>query len=365
MTARERHLNTLLFKPVDRIPLVEWPIRGATMRAWVKQGYPEGVSPVTFFGLDPIQLDVPIHMGMYPLFEEKIIEATSEYKIWQDELGATRKDFLTVENEGFVTRSWLGFPVTDRASFKEMKRRYVSFASERIPENFEIRCHILNMALVHNHLSIPFLFWVARDWVGFENLCMMFYDDPTLVHEMFTFITDFCIETLKGKIEKVKIDLVELKEDMAYKHAPMISPPMFKEFMYPHYVRLIDFLKANGVQIVYVDCDGYPGGLIPLWINAGVDAMSPVEIAAGNDLLTLRKEFPKFGMFGGVDKRELAKDRQAVYDEVTRALPDMIEKGGFIPHVDHAIPFDIPLENYIYFRELMVKLANGKELPQP
>jgi len=31
MTPRERFINALLFKPVDRIPLVEWPIRGATM----------------------------------------------------------------------------------------------------------------------------------------------------------------------------------------------------------------------------------------------------------------------------------------------------------------------------------------------
>ena len=365
MTARERYLRTLLFKPVDRIPLVEWPIRGATMKAWIEQGYPGGVPTVTFFGLDPPQLDVPINMGMYPLFEEKILEMTAEYKIWQDELGAIRKDFVTVENEGFVTRSWLHFPVTDRCSFEEMKKRYLSSSPERIPDNFVRRCHILNIAQVHNHLSIPFLFWVARDWVGFENLCMMFYDDPILVHEMFTFITDFCIETLKDKIQKVKIDVVELKEDMAYKHAPMISPTMFKEFMYPHYVRLIDFLKANGVKIVYVDCDGYPGDLIPLWIDAGVDAMSPVEIAAGNDLLALRREFPKFGMFGGVDKRALTKDKRAVYQEVTRALPKMIEKGGFIPHVDHAIPFDIPLENYIYFRKLMTKLAYGEPLPNP
>jgi len=193
----------------------------------------------------------------------------------------------------------------------------------------------------------------------------MFYDNPSLVHEMFGFITDFCIDTLKDKIHKLDIDLVELKEDMAYKHAPMISPGMFKEFMYPHYVRLIDFLKTNSVKIVYVDCDGYPGELIPLWMEAGVDAMSPVEIAAGNDPLKLRRDYPKLGMFGGIDKRELAKTKADVYHEVVKKVPEMIEKGGFIPHVDHAIPFDVPLENYMYFRELMARLTAGETLPEP
>ena len=30
-------MNTLLFKPVDRIPLIEWNIRKATMREWVSR----------------------------------------------------------------------------------------------------------------------------------------------------------------------------------------------------------------------------------------------------------------------------------------------------------------------------------------
>ena len=195
--------------------------------------------------------------------------------------------------------------------------------------------------------------------MGFENLCLAFYDQPKLVFEMFEFITDFCIATLKKGIQDVKINIVELKEDMAYKHAPMISPEMFRKFMFPHYKRLIEFLKSNKVDIVFVDCDGYPGGLIPLWIESGVDGMSPVEIAAGNDIIELRKQFSGFAMWGGIDKRELAKDKNAVYSEVRSKVPYMIERGGYIPHVDHAIPPDVPLVNYIYFRELMEKAAYG------
>ena len=38
------------------------------------------------------------------------------------------------------------------------------------------------------HLCIPHLFWAVRDWVGFENLCTMFYDDPELVADMFNYL---------------------------------------------------------------------------------------------------------------------------------------------------------------------------------
>ncbi len=44
MNDRQRFINTMMFKPVDRVPLVEWGIREATMNAWLKQGYPKGMS---------------------------------------------------------------------------------------------------------------------------------------------------------------------------------------------------------------------------------------------------------------------------------------------------------------------------------
>lgn len=364
-TSRERFVGALTFKQIDRVPLIEWPIRGGTMRNWVKQGYPEGVAPEEYFHLDPWGIHAPLDLGMYPGFEEEILESTDRYKIWRDDKGAIRKDFIKDEDPGVVTRTWLSFPVKDRKDFEEIKRRYVSSEPARITRAFEPAVKELKESTVATHLSIPFLYWTSRDWIGFENLSMMFYDDPALLEEIFEFLTDFVIETLRGRIDKLDVGIVELKEDMAYKGAPMISPAMFHKFMYPHYVRLISFLKSHGVKVVYVDCDGYPGVLIPEFIDAGVDAMSPVEIAAGNDLLKLREEYPTFGMMGGIDKRELAKDRTAIYREVMSKVPALLEKGGYIPHVDHAVPSDVPFANYVYYREVLDAVVKGKTPPEP
>jgi len=360
MNARERYLRTLTFQSVDRVPLIEWGVRGATMRRWIAEGYPENVPTQEFFSLDSSTLEAPIELGMYPKFQEEILSIQGDYKIWRDELGAVRKDFLRTENPGFVTRSWLSFAVSNRDDFLRMQQRYQSGQRERYAPDFEKRAHILNEGVVPVHLTVPFLFWTARDWVGFENLCLMFYDDPSLIEEMFDFLTTFIIDTLRPVIDSITLDVVELKEDMAYKHAPMISPAMFRKFMYPHYVRLITFLKSHGAKLVYVDCDGYPGNeLTALWLDAGVDAVSPCEIAAGNDLIQLRKDFPRLGMYGGIDKRALAAGKEAIDREVLSKVPWLLERGGYIPHIDHAIPHDVPLENYLYYRKLLTKIVYG------
>lgn len=351
MNSRERLVNTFMFRPVDRAPRIEWPIREATMQRWISEGYPQNVSQTDYFKLDSPAVGLPVNMGMYPLFTERLIIQEGKYKIWQDELGAIRKDFSDIEHPGFVTRTWLKFAVSDRQDFENMKLRYIPAMPERYGSDFAVKVKALNEGDRATHLSIPFLFWTARDWVGFENLCMMFYDDPALIGEMFEFITEFCIENLRPVIDEMDIDFVELKEDMAYKNAPMISPDMFVKFMAPGYRRLIDFLKAHGAKVIYVDCDGYPGDrLIGKWLDCGVDAISPCEIAAGNDMLHLRKEFPKLGLFGGIDKRALARGHAEI-DAELRKVPYMLEQGGYAPHVDHAIPYDVSLANYLYYRE--------------
>lgn len=361
MTARERFLNLMLFMPVDRLPLVEWPIRGATMRRWISEGYPEGMASEDYFGLDRLGHEIPVHLGMMPAFTPETLRIEGEYKIWRDELGAIRRDYKITENEGFVTRTWLQFAVTDRDSFRALKFRYEANTPGRVPDDVDAVAAALNAQQdAPVHLSIPFLFWTTRDWIGFENLCMMYYDDPALIEEMHEFWTDFVIETLKPVMGRVRIDLAELKEDMAYKHAPMISPAMFKAYMYPHYRRLIDFLKANGCANVYVDCDGYPGDeLTALWLDAGVDGVSPVEVAAGNDLLHLAKEFPRLRMFGGIDKRVLARTPKDIEHEVMSKVPMLMERGGYMPHIDHAIPHDVPLANYWYYRSILERLVRG------
>ena len=147
MLCRERYVNTLSFRPSDRIPLIEWPIRQSTRQAWELQGYPPGMSVQEFFGLDTSCIGVGVNVAMHPRFEEKIIEQDAHYKIWQDGLGAIRKDFLTDATPGFVTRTWLRFPVETREDFLTMTKRYDSTAPARFPADWPLKAAVLNAAI--------------------------------------------------------------------------------------------------------------------------------------------------------------------------------------------------------------------------
>jgi len=41
-------------------------------------------------------------------------------------------------------------------------------------------------------------------------------------------------------------------------------------------------------------------------------------------------------------------------------VPFLIKQGGYIPYIDHAVPPDVSLENYIYYLNLLKEIFGIK-----
>jgi len=362
MTSRERFLATMLGGKPDRIPFMFGGPRQSTLEAWYLQGLPREINFGQFVGYDEHE-GLPLNMGPLPAFEPVVLEETKRHKIWIDELGAKRIDHKYLPTPGFVTRKWLEFPVKNRADFEQMIKRYHPDTPERLPADWEQRRARYPGRSFTLSATIPSMFWRVRDWVGFEHLCLMFHDDPDLVHDMMEYVADFDLGVLKRALAGVEVDYVFFNEDMAYKTASMISPAMVREFMWPRYRKLVRFLRERGVSLLVMDCDGHIGELIPLWLDVGIDTVSPVEIAAHNDPIAYRQQYgPRLGMFGGIDKRELRFDEARVKREVMSKVPWLVAQGRYIPQVDHGVPPDIPLRSFLYLCALIKEIAAGGDL---
>ena len=375
MTPRRRFVETLTFGDPDRVFLsFGWP-RKATLDAWYRQGLPRMPDagdygcPAEFMqlvGADPGPAGLPIDLGIRPAFEERTIEENDRGRTWVDCNGIVMLDAGSrLETPGFRTRTYVSHPVRSRGDWLEMRRRFDPATPGRYPADWPEQAARLRDRDYPVMVAVNSLFWKARDWVGFESLCTMFYDDPALVHEMMEHVTEFTMGVLDRALRDVEVDAVMLNEDMAYKHASMISPAMFREFMLPRYRRLIRFLRDRGVPAVIVDCDGHIGQLMPLWIEAGANATFPIEIAALNDPIDYRRRYGRaLAFWGCIDKREI-RNRERTFIEVMKKVPWLMAQGGLLPSVDHAVPPDVPLRSYLYLCELVRALAEGRPVPPP
>jgi len=368
MTIRERLFNTIKFKKVDRFSYRFGVPRKSTYFAWHLQGLPkelEGDDFLRWVGYDIEPKDAPkifVDFEAVPKFEVKILEIIGDKKIWIDEFGVKRIDHIKPPTEGFVTRRYLEFPVKNKQDFKEIIKRFNPDSPERLSYNFEENCEKLKDRTWDIGLTIPGLFWKPRDWLGFENLCMKYVEDPDLVHNMIDFWTEFIIKLISRVLTKINIDYIFLNEDMAYKTALMISPRMCEEFLVPGWKKIIKYAKSNGVSMVWFDCDGCVTELIPILIECGFDAIWPIEIAANNDPIEYREKYGNnIALMGCIDKRKLTKSKKEVKEEVLSKVPFLSKGGGFIPGVDHGVPPDVKLRNYLYMVELIKAIAEGRD----
>jgi len=369
MTPRERWIETLLFGSSDRIPLEPGGGRKSTRERWLKEGLKEGADPVEqAYREAGGRLELPrggegfqVDFKMNPQFEEKVIERKADSQIVQDwkgnvcEIGLEFSPVYLREAIDFVTRRWVKCPVESRADWEDMKRRYDAEDAGRLPNGsaalgrkLEGRGYVAGI-----HLNGPF--WQLREWLGFEELCLLLNDDPDFAREMIAFWESFVSRLLARTFKDFAPDYVHISEDMAYKSYSMISPAMARDFLLPSWSRWGELVRKAGVPLYMMDSDGFVGELIPLWIEAGFNVCDPMEVAAGNDLPKLRREFRrKMAFRGGVDKREIAKGGSSIRAEMRRLAP-AIKDGGFIPGCDHGVPHDVSWPDYIDYVGLLAK----------
>ena len=373
MNPRERHQATMRFAVPDRVPFNPGGGRESTRRRWHAEGLPseiENGDKIAAYAYKQaggtLELPVsgkgfPLLERMIPEFEEKIIERRERTLVVQDWKGniceiSDEFDTRHLRNAiDFVTRRWIKCPVETRDDWEQMRKRYDSSAAERLDEHPEGLASELAGRDYPVGFNFSGPFWQLREWLGFENLCMAFYDDPVLVQDMIEFWTEHISTLLQRGLRHMVPDWVHISEDMAYKGFSMISPEMCRKFLMPCWRKWGDIIQNAGVPLYGVDSDGFIGELIPLWIEAGVNFCDPIEVAAHNDINKFRKTFGKQMAYrGGVDKRAIAAGGTTIEHEIDRISP-VIEDGGYIPSCDHGIPSDISWENFVYYVKLLAE----------
>jgi uroporphyrinogen decarboxylase len=317
-------------------------------------------------GMDPKEF-VFFNKQLIPGFEYEEIEEDDRTVTFRDALGRVRKALKegSINGARMSMDTYIDFPVSDMADWLDIKRRLDPTSPQRYEPNWQVtridgwrnRKHPL---IFGPNTSTEGFYWFAREMMGTEGLTYAFFDQPRLVHDIMEHQMNFLIEGSRPVLEKTSIDYIVLSEDMAMKTGPLLSPRLYREFIFHRLKKVVEFFKTNGTRYVGIDTDGNPEALIPMLMDAGVDFIWPLERAADQDPVRLRKKYGKsLVIWGGVDKRVLKKGKTAI-DKHLRELSPLIEQGGFIPIIDHTVPPDISWDNFQYYMQQKTKLLEGK-----
>ncbi|TET50753.1 MAG: hypothetical protein E3J58_03115 [Actinomycetota bacterium] len=373
MNSREKFNAIMSFDDNSPNMKAEFGYWAGTIRTWFDQGLPRskdipgsvldgelirGASPLypesnelvdenvlSYFNLDSYLAKFPFDIS--PQLESKVIEEDKRQKIYSDDYGITNK----VSKECAGIPMVLDYPIKDYKDFHDYTGYYDDNFQTRLPENWEslvtyLKSRDFPIRLGGNPFGFSFM---ARHLMGEVGYMTSLYDDPRLIRDLNRFYLDYVKDYWSLILKDIEIDCIFILEDMAYRSGSFISREMFREFLSQYYVEFIDFLKQYNIKNIIVDCDGLIDELIPLWIEVGVNGIFPIE--AVNDLVKFRDQYPKLKLLGGFDKKVLfaGSSREHIDQELDRVMSVAV-KGGYIPHIDHAVSADVTWDNFKYYR---------------
>lgn len=361
MTHRERFTGLFQGRTVDRAPFID---------AMGVCNYPSCIKRWKTEGLDinADQKDVREIIGFdyargyfmharllfHPEFEVEVIKRDKNKTYARNRWGGVEvredgSELMPITIEG---------PVKDRYSWQSVKERLCGGIPARLPENFIEMCREAKesgLPVYTGDLPAGF-FGALREIMGFESFMYMFYDDPALVSEILDTLCDLWVGVYSEIQKHVDLDYVFIWEDMCNKSGPLVGPSVFREFLLPRYKRLTESVrKAGNTPLFMVDSDGDERPLVPLWLEGGVDIVFPWETQFGLDITEVRKKYPAMGMMGGLDKHILEFTR-ADMDKELKKVPYMLERGRYVPCLDHGVTNAVSWDNYRYFYEKLKEM---------
>jgi len=336
---------------------------------WISQGHVKSEAEVReICGLEELGLFVLDGLGgceaaLYPRFDEEVLEIRGNHELARDFAGRHVLYFKGRRN-GFMPE-YVDHPVKDMHTWERDILWRLDVSTPERSRDIEAKAAEAAVQVSKGKMLSQYLvggYMYLRSLIGPEELLYMFYDDPGLIHtcmekwlELGEYVTACYQKT-------VNIDEVLFDEDICYKNGSLISPEMFNEFLAPYYSRFIDGVKSRQMDKdkklhVHIATDGYIDDVIPLYLELGMDYLSPFEAAAGCDVLRTAEMYPDLLISGGMDKIQLASGRDAIDRMVDRILPPMKSRGGYIPTCDHGVPEEVPFEDYVYFRKRLLEFA--------
>ncbi len=351
MNEAERYDKFINFETVDHPPM--W-LPGApfeiTRQRWEKEGLPAGVDLAEYFEIDqPPCHHLGIDTLLVPKFEEEILEQNDEFIVKIDHNGVKCRNFL---DETSMSEH-LEYPIKGPEDISWLKERLSVDAPGRIETDWLEKAETLRKNGGMTFLNGGMYFGFLNEHMGTEMFMMAYFDNPEFVHQVNELLCSLCEFGLKTALPHFVPDAMGYHEDMAYKNGSMISPDMFREFMTPYYKRVTALTEPHNISDHRMDSDGDIRELIPLWLECGINHFTPLEVAAGMDVVALRAEYGQtIKMSGGFDKRILSSSKDLIKKEFERLIP-VIDGGGYMVACDHMVPHNVPFENYAYLIELM------------
>ncbi len=183
--------------------------------------------------------------------------------------------------------------------------------------------------------------------VGYENLCLMLFDDPELVQMIADCIGSRLVKHYEIAGAYDSVGAMISNDDWGFRTQPMMSPDDMKKYILPWHVKIVEAIHSHGKPAILHSCGNQETlmeSIIELCQYDGKhsyeDAIEPVEDA-------YERLCGRIAVLGGIDLDFICRRTpEEVFQRAGAMLERAEKRGGYALGSGNSIPEYVPQENY-------------------
>jgi uroporphyrinogen decarboxylase len=192
------------------------------------------------------------------------------------------------------------------------------------------------------------IFEILHQLIGYEDMCLMFYDDPDLMRAILAKVMILYLEMYKGMAAIPEVGAIVLSDDLGFKTQPLVSAALLREYIFPCYKQLAAIIHGAGKPVILHSCGQIYGLMDDLIDDVGIDAKHSYEDA----ILPVEEAYRLYGkrvaILGGLDLDMLVRGTQEeIRTRTANLVTQLGYKGGYALGTGNSVATYVPLESYL------------------
>jgi uroporphyrinogen decarboxylase len=188
--------------------------------------------------------------------------------------------------------------------------------------------------------------------MGFERALLALAAEPEVIVALMEKLSGLTAAVTKRFLEITGpyLTAIRTSDDLATQTSLLMSPATYRKLIKPYHQRYFSLIKQYTDATIFFHSCGNVVSLLDDLIEAGVEALNPVQVAAFHDPAGVKAAYgDRLSFWGGIDTQWVLPNGtpEQVREEVKLRIRQFGSGGGFVAASVHNIQADVPPENIL------------------
>ena len=183
--------------------------------------------------------------------------------------------------------------------------------------------------------------------VGYDQLCVLMYEDPTLTQAIFDAVGSRLVRHYERSACKPAVGACISNDDWGFKTQTMLSPVDMRKYVFPWHVRIVDAIHKEGKPAILHSC-GFATDIMSDIVNmmhfdgkhSFEDVIQPIEDA-------YEQYHGQVALLGGIDVDFICRNTpERVYERTKAMLQRAQGRGSYAVGTGNSVPEYVPTAGY-------------------